>query len=161
LARSLLRGYFFPGFPIVFCCVKVFGGIIASVPFVDVLNTMSDESLPLTPPEWLEWGNPILDESAFKAIAAYSPYDNVSAQNYPPILVEGGLTDPRVTYWEPAKWVAKIRAMRTNRNPLFLHCDMETGHGGASGRFQAYRDVAMEYAFLLGLDQGLLTSEVQ
>ena len=128
---------------------ELFAGIVADVPFVDTLNTMLDDTLPLTPPEWLEWGNPILDESAFKAIAAYSPYDNVSAQNYPPILVEGGLTDPRVTYWEPAKWVAKLRANMTGGGPIMLRTNMDAGHGGASGRFDRLHELAVEYAFAL------------
>ena len=105
--------------------------------------------LPLTPPEWLEWGNPILDESAFNAIAAYSPYDNVNAQDYPPILIEGGLSDPRVTYWEPAKWVAKLRANMTGGGPIMLRTNMDAGHGGASGRFDRLRELAVEYAFAL------------
>ena len=128
---------------------ELFAGIIADVPFVDTLNTMLDDTLPLTPPEWLEWGNPILDESAFNAIAAYSPYDNVSAQDYPPILIEGGLTDPRVTYWEPAKWVAKLRANMTGGGPIMLRTNMDAGHGGASGRFDRLRELAVEYAFAL------------
>jgi oligopeptidase B len=138
----------------------LFRGVVFQVPFVDVLSTMLDDSLPLTTGEYEEWGNPNEPE-AYHRMLSYSPYDQVSAMDYPALLVTTGLHDSQVQYWEPAKWVAKIRALRTNRNPLFLHCDMETGHGGASGRFQAYRDVAMEYAFLLGLDQGLLTSEVQ
>src|SRR6185295_2310610 len=94
----------------------LFGGLIAEVPFVDVLNTMLDETLPLTPPEWPEWGNPITDADAFRTILAYSPYDNVRAQDYPALLVLAGLTDPRVLYWEPAKWVARLRSLRTDRN---------------------------------------------
>jgi oligopeptidase B len=139
---------------------EMFKGVVAAVPFVDVVTTMLDDSIPLTTGEYEEWGNPN-EPDAYHRMLSYSPYDQVSAMDYPALLVTTGLHDSQVQYWEPAKWVAKIRAMRTNRNPLFLHCDMETGHGGASGRFQAYRDVAMEYAFLLGLDQGLLTSEVQ
>jgi oligopeptidase B len=126
-----------------------FGAIIAAVPFVDVLNTMLDDTLPLTPPEWPEWGNPIASKDDYNVIAAYSPYDNVSAQSYPPILAVAGLTDPRVTYWEPAKWVAKLRAVKTGDNPVLMKTNMEAGHAGASGRFQRLEEVAFEYAFAL------------
>ncbi|MXN65746.1 prolyl oligopeptidase family serine peptidase [Stappia sp. GBMRC 2046] len=126
-----------------------FGGLIAEVPFVDVLDTMLDDTLPLTPPEWPEWGNPITDKAAFEYIANYSPYDNVSAKAYPAILAVGGLTDPRVTYWEPAKWVAKLRELKTNDTPLYLKTNMEAGHGGASGRFDRLKEVALNYAFAL------------
>jgi oligopeptidase B len=127
----------------------VFGGLVADVPFVDVLNTMLDDSLPLTPPEWLEWGNPIADRQAFETIRRYSPYDNVRAQTYPPILVLAGLTDPRVTYWEPTKWVAKLRAVMTGGGPVVMRTNMEAGHAGASGRFERLEEVALEYAFAL------------
>ena len=127
----------------------LFGGLIGDVPFVDVLNTMLDAELPLTPPEWLEWGNPITDKAVFDAMRAYSPYDNVTPQDYPPILALGGLTDPRVTYWEPAKWVARLRATMTGGGPVLLKTNMEAGHGGASGRFQRLEEVALEYAFAL------------
>ncbi len=127
----------------------LFLGIIAEVPFVDVLNTMLDETLPLTPPEWLEWGNPIQDPEAYRAIAAYSPYDNVTAQDYPHILALAGLADPRVTYWEPAKWVARLRSHKTDDNLLLLRTNMEAGHGGASGRFDRLKEVALSYAFAL------------
>ncbi len=127
----------------------LFGGIIADVPFVDVLTTMLDAELPLTPPEWLEWGNPVLDPQAFETIRSYSPYDNVEARPYPPILALGGLTDPRVTYWEPAKWVARLRAATTGRGPVLLKTNMAAGHGGASGRFDRLDEVALEYAFAL------------
>ncbi len=126
-----------------------FGGLIAEVPFVDVLATMLDDTLPLTPPEWPEWGNPIEDKEAFNYIAGYSPYDNVAAKDYPAILAVGGLTDPRVTYWEPAKWVAKLRELKTNDTPLFLKTNMEAGHGGASGRFDRLKEIALVYAFAL------------
>lgn len=128
---------------------REFLGIIADVPFVDVLNTMLDESLPLTPPEWTEWGNPIADRKAFDHIRSYCPYDNVATQAYPHILATGGLTDPRVTYWEPAKWVAKLRVLKTDGNLLLLRMNMEAGHGGRSGRFEALRETAFEYAFAL------------
>jgi oligopeptidase B len=128
---------------------NLFAGIIADVPFVDVLNTILDGDLPLTPPEWLEWGNPITDINAFKYIQSYSPYDNIKPQNYPAILALGGLTDPRVTYWEPAKWVAKLRATMTGGGPILLKTNMSFGHGGASGRFERLDDVALTYAFAI------------
>ncbi len=128
---------------------ELFSGIIADVPFVDVLTTMLDDTLPLTPPEWPEWGNPIESAEAYRTIAAYSPYDNVRAQAYPNILATGGLTDPRVTYWEPAKWVAKLRANKTDRNLLLLKINMEAGHAGASGRFERLKEDALAYAFAL------------
>lgn len=127
----------------------LFAGIIAEVPFVDVLNTMLDDTLPLTPPEWPEWGNPIADEEAFARIKRYSPYDNVAAISYPSILVVAGLTDPRVTYWEPAKWVAKLRASKVDDNPLLLRTNMGAGHGGQSGRFARLDEIAVNYAFAL------------
>ncbi len=128
---------------------ELFLGVIAEVPFVDVLTTMLDASLPLTPPEWPEWGNPIESAEAYRVIAAYSPYDNVRAQAYPHILALAGLTDPRVTYWEPAKWVAKLRALKTDGNLLLLRINMEAGHAGASGRFARLKEVALAYAFAL------------
>ncbi|NNC40107.1 MAG: S9 family peptidase [Acidimicrobiia bacterium] len=124
-------------------------GGIAEVPFVDVLNTMHDTDLPLTPMEWPEWGNPIEDAAAYEYIASYSPYDNVEARDYPPLLVTAGLTDPRVTYWEPAKWVAKMRTMKTDDNLLLLRTRMGAGHAGASGRFDALKELAEDYAFAL------------
>ncbi len=127
----------------------LWGAVAAHVPFVDVLNTMLDESLPLTPGEWPEWGNPITDKAAFDLIRSYSPYDNVSAQAYPPLFVTAGLNDPRVTYWEPAKWVAKLRATRTNDAALLLKTNMGAGHGGKSGRFESLREDAEEAAFFL------------
>ena len=126
---------------------ELFGGIVAAVPFVDVLNTMLDAELPLTPPEWLEWGNPIDDKEAFETIRAYSPYDNVRAQAYPPILALAGLTDPRVTYWEPAKWVARLRATMTGGGPVLLKTNMGAGHGGAAGRFDRLAEIAEQYTF--------------
>ena len=130
---------------------ELFAGIIADVPFVDVLTTMLDKDLPLTPPEWPEWGNPIDSAEAFRTIASYSPYDNVKAQAYPPILIEAGLTDPRVTYWEPAKWAAKLRATMTGGGPILLNTNMEAGHGGASGRLKQLQDDARAYAFALSV----------
>jgi oligopeptidase B len=126
-----------------------FKGIIAAVPFVDVLNTMLDDTLPLTPPEWPEWGNPIESAEFYNIIAGYSPYDNVTAKPYPAILALGGLTDPRVTYWEPAKWVAKLREKTTGGEPILLKTNMDAGHGGASGRFQRLEEIAFEYAFAI------------
>lgn len=128
---------------------ELFAGIIAEVPFVDVLNTILDDTLPLTPPEWPEWGDPIRDIAAFNTIRSYSPYDNVTAQAYPPILAMGGLTDPRVTYWEPAKWVARLRATMTGGGPILLHTNMEAGHGGAAGRFDSLKETALAYAFAI------------
>ncbi len=127
----------------------LFRGILAEVPFVDVLTTMLDETLPLTPPEWPEWGNPIEDQQAYETIAGYSPYDNVSPQAYPHILAVAGLADPRVTYWEPAKWVARLREVKTDNNLLLLKTNMEAGHAGASGRFDRLKEVALNYAFAL------------
>ncbi|WP_185983619.1 S9 family peptidase [Aureimonas mangrovi] len=128
-----------------------FGGIVAVVPFVDVLNTMLDDTLPLTPPEWPEWGNPVASPADYATIAAYSPYENVAAQDYPPMLVLAGLTDPRVTYWEPAKWVARLRATKTDDNPVILKVNMDAGHAGASGRFARLEETATIYAFAIGL----------
>ena len=125
----------------------LWAGIIAAVPFVDVLNTMSDTDLPLTPPEWPEWGNPIEDEAAYDYIASYSPYDNVAPAPYPAILATGGLSDPRVTYWEPSKWAAKVRRCSTSGDPVLLKINMEAGHGGASGRFEFLKEIALDYAF--------------
>jgi len=127
----------------------LFAGIIAEVPFVDVVNTMLDDSLPLTPPEWQEWGNPITDAQAFRTMLGYSPYDNVRAQDYPALLVLAGLTDPRVTYWEPAKWVARLRAVATGASLIALRTNMEAGHGGAAGRFDRLKEVALAYAFAI------------
>jgi oligopeptidase B len=128
---------------------EIFGAVVAHVAFVDVLNTMLDDSLPLTPGEWPEWGNPITDKAAFDYLRSYSPYDNVEAKRYPPMLWTAGLNDPRVTYWEPAKMVAKLRAMKTDDNVLLLKTNMGAGHGGKSGRFDRLRENAEEAAFIL------------
>jgi oligopeptidase B len=133
---------------------ELFAGIIADVPFVDCLNTILDADLPLTPPEWPEWGNPIEDKNAFETIRNYSPYDNVKAQHYPAIFALGGLSDPRVTYWEPAKWVAKLRATMTDGGPVMLDTNMSAGHGGASGRFESLKETAQIYAFALSVVTG-------
>jgi oligopeptidase B len=123
-------------------------GIVAQVPFVDVVTTMLDAGIPLTTNEYDEWGNPDLRVN-YDYMLAYSPYDNVRAQRYPAMLVTTGLWDSQVQYYEPAKWVAKLRALKTDDNLLLLHTDMEAGHGGKSGRFQRYREIAKEYAFIL------------
>ena len=128
---------------------ELWAGVIGQVPFVDVINTMSDTSLPLTPPEWPEWGNPIEDAEAYDYIASYSAYDNVGPKAYPAILATGGLSDPRVTYWEPEKWVAKLRPATTSGKPVLLKINMEAGHGGASGRFDYLKEVAHDYAFAI------------
>jgi oligopeptidase B len=128
---------------------ELFLGIIAEVPFVDVLTTMLDASLPLTPPEWPEWGNPIESEVDYQTIANYSPYDNVAAQAYPHILALAGLTDPRVSYWEPAKWVAKLRELSTGDGLILFRTNLEAGHAGASGRFERLKEVALAYTFAL------------
>lgn len=128
---------------------ELWGAVLAGVPFVDVINTMTDKSLPLTPGEWPEWGNPITDKAAFDYMLSYSPYDNVTAKAYPPMLITAGLNDPRVTYWEPAKWIAKLRATRTNDSLLMLKTNMGAGHAGKSGRWNALREDAEEYAFVL------------
>ena len=129
----------------------LFNGVIAAVPFVDVITTMSDASIPLTTNEYDEWGNPANKES-YDYMKSYSPYDNVEKKNYPNMLVTTGLHDSQVQYFEPAKWVARLRAMKTDSNKLFLYTNMEAGHGGASGRFKPLKDKAREYAFLLALE---------
>ncbi|MEO7170889.1 MAG: prolyl oligopeptidase family serine peptidase, partial [Sphingomonas sp.] len=128
---------------------ELWGVVVADVPFVDVLNTMLDDSLPLTPGEWPEWGNPIEDEAAFELIRSYSPYDNIKPQDYPPMFISGGLNDPRVTYWEPAKWGAKLRAIKTDDNVLVIKTNMGAGHGGKSGRWESLKEAAEENAFVL------------
>jgi oligopeptidase B len=132
----------------------LWGAIIAAVPFVDVLNTMSDTTLPLTPPEWPEWGNPLKDAAAYDYIASYSPYDNVAAKPYPPIIATGGLSDPRVTWWEPEKWIARLREHSTSGQPMLLKINMDAGHGGASGRFDFLKEIALDYAFAVWAIQG-------
>jgi len=132
----------------------LWSAVIAAVPFVDVLNTMSDLSLPLTPPEWPEWGNPLEDPEAYDYIASYSPYDNVAPRAYPAILAHGGLTDPRVTWWEPEKWTARLREMTTSGRAVLLKINLEAGHGGASGRFDHLEEVALDYAFAIWATQG-------
>lgn len=127
----------------------LFCGILGEVPFVDVMNTMCDETLPLTPPEWVEWGDPIRDAAAFDYMASYCPYTNVTDQNYPAVLATGGLTDPRVTYWEPAKWAAKLRHHNTGDSEILLYMNMDAGHGGASGRFDRLKEIALSYGFAL------------
>ena len=127
----------------------LWSSIIAHVPFVDILNTMLDSTLPLTPLEWPEWGNPIKDKEAYSLIKSYSPYDNIEKKEYPNMLVTAGLNDPRVTYWEPAKWVAKLRAHKTDDNILLFKTNMGAGHQGKSGRFEGLKEIAEEYAFLL------------
>jgi oligopeptidase B len=128
---------------------ELFGAVVAHVPFVDVLGTMLNKDLPLTPGEWQEWGNPITDKAAFAYILSYSPYDQVAAKAYPPLLVTAGLNDPRVTYWEPAKWVAKLRELKTDDNVLLLKTNMGAGHGGQSGRWNSLKETAEEFAFIL------------
>jgi oligopeptidase B len=139
----------------------LFAGIIADVPFVDALSTVLDETLPLTPPEWLEWGDPVRDRAAFEAIRSYSPYDNVRPQRYPAILALAGLTDPRVTYWEPAKWVARLRATMTGGGPILLVTAMEAGHAGQPGRFDRLEEVARNYAFAIACVSGGLQENIK
>jgi oligopeptidase B len=135
---------------------ELFRALVAEVPFVDCVTTMLDDELPLTVGEWEEWGNPLADESAYRRMLTYSPYDNVTGQNedgsartYPDLFVTGGLNDPRVAYWEPAKWVAKLRVTKTDDNPLVLRTEMGAGHQGPSGRYDAWRDEARVQAFIL------------
>ena len=128
---------------------ELFGGVIAAVPFVDVINTISDAELPLTPPEWVEWGDPITDAQAYADIAGYSPYDNIRTDiEYPPIMATGGLTDYRVTYWEPAKWVARLRD-EAKGGPFIMKMNMGAGHAGSAARFERLKERAHDYAFAL------------
>ena len=127
---------------------QLWKAIVAAVPFVDVVTTMLDESIPLTTGEYDEWGNPN-DEEHYHYILSYSPYDQVERKDYPALLVTTGLHDSQVQYWEPAKWVAKLRELKTDNRILLLKTNMDTGHGGASGRYEYYKEVAMDYAFLL------------
>ena len=131
---------------------EIWNGIIAAVPFVDVINTMLDETIPLTTGEFDEWGNP-KEKEYFEYMLGYSPYDNVEAKEYPNMLVTSGYHDSQVQYWEPTKWVAKLRELKTDDNILLLHTNMAFGHSGASGRFESYKETAMEYAFLLMLEE--------
>jgi len=130
---------------------EIYNGIISAVPFVDVMTTMLDETIPLTTSEYDEWGNPN-DKVYYSYMKSYSPYDNVKAQDYPNLLVTSGLHDSQVQYWEPAKWVARLRELKTNKKQLYLNTDMEAGHGGASGRFDALKETAKKYSFLLELE---------
>ncbi len=128
----------------------LYKGAITAVPFVDVITTMLDESIPLTTGEYDEWGDP-REEKYYEYILSYSPYDNVEAKDYPALLITTGWHDSQVQYWEPAKWVAKLRDMKTDQELLLLRTNLEYGHGGASGRFKMYKETAMEYAFVLDL----------
>ena len=128
---------------------ELYNSIILDVPFVDVVTTILDESLPLTPPEWNEWGNPIKNKKSYEYMLSYSPYDNVKAQNYPHMLFNSGITDEQVTYWEPAKMVAKLRELKTDNNILLLKIKMEAGHAGSSARYKALREKSFSYAFAL------------
>lgn len=130
---------------------EIYHGIVAAVPFVDVINTMLDETIPLTTGEWLEWGNPKI-KAEYEYIKKYSPYDNVEKKAYPNLLITTGLHDSQVQYWEPAKWIAKLRAMKTDKNILIMDCNMDAGHGGASGRFRSIKETARNYAFILNLE---------
>ena len=129
---------------------ELYHGVVAAVPFVDVVTTMLDESIPLTTGEFNEWGNP-KNKDAYEYMLSYSPYDQVSAQGYPNMMVTTGLHDSQVQYFEPAKWVARLRDRRTDNNKLIMHVNMDAGHGGASGRYRRYKETAQEFAFLSGL----------
>jgi oligopeptidase B len=138
---------------------ELYNGVIAAVPFVDVVSTMLDESIPLTTGEFDEWGNP-KNKEYYEYIKSYSPYDQVKAQNYPNIFVTTGFHDSQVQYWEPAKWVAKLRELKTDNNVLLLKTNLDAGHGGASGRFDALKETAMDYTFLLALENKLVDVEL-
>ena len=127
----------------------LFGCVVADVAFVDIINTISDASLPLTPPEWEEWGNPIENKADFGYMLQYSPYDNISTQPYPPTLYNSGISDEQVTYWEPTKMVAKLREYKSDNNLLLLNMKMHAGHGGASKKYEWIEDVAFKYSFIL------------
>ena len=129
---------------------ELWKGIIAAVPFVDVVTTMLDDTIPLTTGEYDEWGNPN-EKGYYEYMLSYSPYDNVAPRDYPTMLETTGLHDSQLQYWEPAKWVSKIRKLKTNDTPILLFTNLKTGHSGASGRFERYKETAMEYAFLLDL----------
>jgi oligopeptidase B len=126
----------------------LFRAAVTRVPFVDMLNTMLDASLPLTIPEYEEWGDPI-DPEVYRCMRSYSPYDNMRRQVWPKLLVTTGLNDPRVAYWEPAKWVARMRTLQSGDGPLLLKINMDAGHFGASGRYERFKEIALDYAFLL------------
>ena len=130
---------------------ELYNGVVAAVPFVDVVTTMLDESIPLTTGEYDEWGNPN-DENFYYYMKSYSPYDNIKHQEYPNLYVSSGLHDSQVQYWEPTKWVAKLRNYKQGENVLLLRTNMDAGHGGASGRFEALKETAEEYAFILDLE---------
>jgi hypothetical protein len=138
----------------------LFKAVVAYVPFVDVINTELDDTLPLTAGEWEEWGNPVKSKENFQYMLSYSPYDNVAAKDYPAMLVKTSLNDSQVLFHEPTKWVAKLRSMKTDKNPLLLKVNMGAGHGGASGRYDALREAAFDYAFMLTQmgDQGVNTT---
>jgi oligopeptidase B len=139
---------------------ELYHGIIAAVPFVDVISTMIDDSIPLTTGEYDEWGNPN-DKEYYDYIKSYSPYDQVKAKSYPNMLVTTGYHDSQVQYWEPAKWVAKLRALKTDDNLLLLRTNMEAGHGGASGRFDALKETAEDYTFFLALENKLAADSIK
>ncbi|MGH9181764.1 MAG: prolyl oligopeptidase family serine peptidase, partial [Acidimicrobiales bacterium] len=128
---------------------ELFAAVVAEVPFVDALTTILDQDLPLTVTEWEEWGNPVADAAVYACMKAYAPYDNVAARPYPAVLATAGLNDPRVGYWEPAKWVQRLREHTTSGRPVLLKTEMGAGHGGPSGRYEAWRDEALVYAFVL------------
>ena len=127
----------------------LFGAVVAQVPFVDALNTILDPSLPLTVLEWEEWGNPVESPEFYAYMKSYAPYENVEAKDYPAMFVTAGLNDPRVSYWEPAKWVARLRATKTDTNTLLLKTEMGAGHMGPSGRYDAWKEEAEVFAFLI------------